>query len=37
MLADNKFRAAIVPTISIKVAMEEDSIMMVVALTVHPH
>ena len=35
MQADNRFRAAIVLITSIKVGTVEDSIMMVVALTVH--
>lgn len=37
MAADNRFRAAIAPITSIKVDMVEDSIMMEVALIVHPH
>jgi hypothetical protein len=36
MPADNRFRVVIAPTTLIKVAMEEDSIMMAVGLIVHP-
>ncbi len=37
MPADNRFRTAIALITSIKVDMVEDSIMMEVALIVHPH
>jgi hypothetical protein len=37
MLADNRYRVAIVPTTSIKVDTGEDSIMMAAVLTVHHH
>ena len=37
MPADNRFRVVTVPTTSIKVGTEEDSIMMAAALIVHPH
>jgi hypothetical protein len=36
MPADNRFRVVTVPTTSIKVGTEEDSIMMAVGLIVHP-